>query len=96
MARKMMLKNIDGFDEWLTMEYKNGKTMKELAKTCNCTPAAILGNMKRIGIESRTHGYHLIGKTMSEENKARLSKIHKGKTVSLETRKKQVNLFCAV
>ena len=54
MARKKMLKKIEGFDEWLRFEYcDNHKTMSQIAEEIGCSSPTVLGHLRRCGIDTR-------------------------------------------
>ena len=89
MARKLMLKKKDGFDEYLRHSYVDKEmTMSEIAEEVGCCSATILNHLKRIGVDTRTNYTGRDKWELSEEAKANISKAHKDKEVSEETRKK--------
>lgn len=54
MAKKLMLKDGAGFDEWLRTAYcEEGKTMQQIANEVGCTAAAIHAHIHRCGIQAR-------------------------------------------
>lgn len=60
MCRKRMFKDVEGFDEYLQKAYcEEKKTMAQIADELGCTASAVLGQLRRCGIESRkTSDYH--------------------------------------
>lgn len=54
-----MFKDIPGFDSYLKKAYcDDGKTMYQIADELGCSASAVLGQLRRCGIESRsTHDY---------------------------------------
>lgn len=54
MAKKKMLKNHPGFDEWLRFAYcDKHKTMAQIAAELQCSPVTVLNHLRRCGIETR-------------------------------------------
>jgi predicted DNA-binding protein YlxM (UPF0122 family) len=89
MARKLMLKNKPGFDDYLREAYLDKEmTMAEIAEEVECTPATILNHLRRLNIETRKTGDILKNRPRREEVKEKIRKGNLGKVISLETRKK--------
>ena len=65
MSRKRMFKDIPGFDSYLKNAYcEDRKTMYQIAEELGCTASAVLGQLRRCGIESRNpHDYETSEKT---------------------------------
>lgn len=61
MSRKRMFKNIPGFDDYLRRTYcDEKKTMAQIAEELHCSPASVLGQLRRCGIETRkSHDYEV-------------------------------------
>lgn len=90
MARKMMLRKIEGFYPWLEDAYLNqGLTMAQIASLVGCQPATILNHLRKANIQTRKAGYHLKGIPRTEDVKKKIGNWHRGKVVSQETRQKQ-------
>ena len=64
------------------------KPMHEVALELNISVGSVYNYLHRYGIESRPKHKGMKGKKMPESAKIRISKAHKGKNVSAETRKK--------
>lgn len=96
MASKRMFKDIPGFDDYLYAAYcDEGKTMRQIADELGCTQLAILGQLRRCGIETRkTHDYKTTekqrdawrkigaatkGRKMSDKQKSLISQSNRGK-----------------
>lgn len=91
-----MFKNIPGFDEFLRRSYcDENKTMAQIANELGCTPAAVLGQLRRCGIKSRKIsdypaseksrnwcrelGLSRKGHKLTKEQKEAVSKANKGR-----------------
>jgi len=96
MAAKRLLKDIPGFDEYLHTAYcEDKKTMRQIADELKCSPASVLGHLRRCGIETRRpHDYETTdkqreawrkigaaskGRTLSDEQRAAISERNYGK-----------------
>lgn len=66
MASNLMLRSIQGFDDWLKSEYESGKTMGKIAILCGCSRPAITHHLKRLGVEIKHNGYYKQHKTISD------------------------------
>lgn len=54
MAKKQMLKDVPGFDDYLRRSYcDDKKTMAQIALEVSCSPATVLHHLRRCGIETR-------------------------------------------
>lgn len=84
-----MLKNIPGFDGYLLNAYVDHHlTMRLIADEIGCSPATILHQLRRLDIPTRDSGDYLKGIKLPPWRCLLISKAHKGKKVSMETRKK--------
>lgn len=91
MSRKRMFKDIPGFDDYLRRTYcEEKKTMAQIAEELDCSPAAVLGQLRRCGIETRKSydyetsenvreawrklGHATKGRRLTDEQKAAISR----------------------
>jgi len=68
-----------------------GKPMHQVASEMNLSVGCVYNNLHKYGIPTRQPHQGMKGKKLSEDAKARISKCHKGKVVSKETRAKMSN-----
>lgn len=95
MARKLNLRNVVqerfGTDlrTYLTTSYfEKGMDQYKIAHELNCSAAAICLWFSKLGIKTHPNGTFQKGRKLSPEHVEIISRTHKGKAVSKETRKK--------
>ena len=83
-----MFKDVPGFDERLKDMYlAQGLTMRQIADVFECSPVAILGQLRRCGVQTRTLADYPRTEKQDMASKA-LSNYRVGAKTSEETRKK--------
>lgn len=96
MSKKRMFKHIPGFDDYLRHAYcDEKKTMAQIADELQCSPAAVLGQLRRCGVDTRRrHDYETSenvkeawrkigratkGRKLTSKQRAAISERNKGK-----------------
>lgn len=76
------------FDGLYQLYVTEKKPMNKVAKELGVAIGTVYNHLKRYGIETRAQNLTFSGHHHTEETRAKISAVHKGKVVSAETRKK--------
>ena len=89
MAKKLYLHKHPGFKEYLYNAYVDRHlTMAQIGKEVGCSAATILYDLRRFNIPIRETAEYNRGRKVPQEHIEKLRRIHTGKYVSEETRRK--------
>lgn len=75
-------------DKLYELYIQQGKPMREVAQDLGISASSVFNYLHKFGIETREPHKGMLGHTHSKEVREKIGKVHKGKVVSEETKKK--------